>query len=384
MKPLHWLQSVRNQSAPDTGGGADTRYSRGRYAQSAILEEEGMNALKVAIVGASGYSGEELVRLLYRHPNVNIACITSRQYAGQPVGNVFPRFAELDLTFSAPDTDRIARMADAAFLALPHGLAAEYAKPLVDKGVTVIDISADFRLRDPALYEKYYDTRHPAPELLAKAVYGMPERYRDPLGDASLVACPGCYPTSVILATAPLLEQGLVESSGICSTSLSGVTGAGRKAKLPLLFAECNESVRPYGVTGHRHTPEIEQELAVAAGKPKLQVGFIPHLVPVSRGIHSTITARAAHSRVTGGTLHQALADAYEHEPFVRVLAPGSLADTKHVTMTNMCEIGVAFDERTGRVIVSSAIDNLTKGAAGQAVQCMNVAAGFEETVGLW
>jgi len=250
-----------------------------------------MEQAAIAIVGASGYSGEELLRLLQVHPSVTIACVTSRQYAGQPVGRAFPRFAESELSFVAPEVERVAAAANLVFLALPHGLAAEYAVPLLAKGCRVVDISADFRLRDPRVYEAYYQTAHPAPQLLTQAVYGLPERYRTQLSRARLVACPGCYPTSIILPLAPLLAAGLVQARGLAAASLSGVTGAGRKVDLPYIFPECNESLRPYKVTGHRHLPEIEQELAVAAGSDTIAVSFVPHLVPVSRGIHSTILA---------------------------------------------------------------------------------------------
>ncbi len=341
-----------------------------------------MNKANVAIIGASGYSGEELVRLLLRHPHAELTCVTSRQYAGEPLGSVFPRYAEAPLTFCNPDVDEIASKADVAFLALPHGLASDYALPLLERGLRVIDISADFRLRDLEQYKRYYNADHPAPELMAKTVYGLPERYRSQLAGASLVACPGCYPTSIILPTAPLLAAGLVETDKIAVTSMSGVTGAGRKVDLPYIFPECNESVRPYAVTGHRHLPEIEQELAAAAGAGQLAITFIPHLLPVSRGIHSTILLNARPG-TTVAAVGEALYRAYADEPFVRVLPHGKLADTKHVTLTNMCEIGFALDERTQRVIISSAIDNLTKGASGQAVQCMNIACGFPETAGL-
>ena len=343
-----------------------------------------MEKMRVAILGASGYSGEELLRLLLRHAGVEVTCITSRQNAGEPVGRVFPRFAESALRFVAPDVARIAACADVAFLALPHGTASEYAMPLLEAGVKVIDISADFRLRDTEVYARYYKTPHPAPELLSRAVYGLPERYADAIRTADLIACPGCYPTSVILPVAALLHAKLVETTGIEAISLSGVTGAGRKVDLPYLFPECNESIRPYAVTGHRHLPEIEQELAVAAGVPAnaIVINFVPHLLPVNRGILSTILLQARPG-TTAETAVECLRAAYDGKPFVRILNPGELADTKHVTMTNMCEIGCAFDARTGRLIVSSAIDNLTKGASGQAVQCLNLSMGLPEDAGL-
>lgn len=341
-----------------------------------------MDKIRVAVFGASGYSGEELLRILLKHPHVDITAVTSRQYQGQLIGQIFPRFGESSLRFVAPDVDQVAQFADVAFLSLPHGLASEYALPLVAKGIRVVDISADFRLRDAGTYETYYRTPHPAPQLLNEAVYGLPEVYRSRLPEATLIACPGCYPTSIILPLAPLLSEALVDTAGIVACSLSGVSGAGRKVDLPYIFPECNESVRPYGVVGHRHLPEIEQELAVAARGQSVTINFIPHLVPINRGIHSTIVARSRKG-AEEADLSRALATAYRDEPFVRLLADGNLADTKHVSNSNVIEIGVRYDRHTGNVVISSAIDNLTKGAAGQAVQCMNIAFGLDETTGL-
>jgi len=341
-----------------------------------------MTKIQAAIVGASGYSGEELVRLLLRHPNCELKIITSRQHDGQHIEEVFPRFAGHNLKFSAPDVKRIAAECDVAFLALPHGLAAEFAKPLVEAGVVAIDISADFRIKNTAKYKEYYKTDHPAPDMLARAVYGLPERYRKQIAQADLIACPGCYPTSSILPTAPLLAAKLALPEDIIISSMSGVTGAGRKVDLAYLFPECNESLRAYAPVKHRHLPEIEQELAAAAGMPEVAINFVPHLVPVNRGINSTIFLKVA----PGCTLDKITAayhDAYAAEPFVRVLAPGKQADTKYVIMTNVCEISYTLDEHTGRVIATSAIDNLTKGASGQAVQCMNIRFGNCETDGL-
>ncbi len=341
-----------------------------------------MSGITAAIVGASGYSGEELIRLLLRHPHCRIGVITSRQYDGKGVETVFPRFTGSGLTFRAPDVKAIAAECQVAFLALPHGLASEFAIPLLEAGVKVIDISADFRLKSTAKYKEYYNEDHPSPELLQKAVYGLPERYREKIKNADMIACPGCYPTSIILAASPLLEAGLVSSQGIVSASMSGVTGAGRKVDLPYIFPECNESVRAYGAIGHRHLPEIEQELANAAGVAELAINFIPHLVPVNRGINSTVILNAT-PECTVEKMTAAYSKAYDGERFVRVLKPGKTSDTKYVTMTNVCEIGYMLDARTGKVILTSTIDNLTKGAAGQAVQNMNIRFGFAETDGL-
>jgi N-acetyl-gamma-glutamyl-phosphate reductase len=341
-----------------------------------------MNRIRVSIVGASGYSGEELLRILRKHPAATISAITSRQHAGKDVASVFPRFAQSGLVFCEPRIDALQDSSDVVFLALPHGVACEYAAPLVAAGVRVIDISADFRLRDVSAYEQYYGRKHAAPELLAQSVYGLPELYREQLADASLVACPGCYPTSIILPTAPLLARQLVSLEGIVACSMSGVSGAGRKIDLPYLFPECSESVRPYSVVGHRHLPEIEQELARSAGVASLAVNFIPHLVPVNRGIHSTIVLKAKAGASEAGLL-AAVEERYGSERFVRILPPGELADTKHVSFTNVAEIGFRLDRHSGNVIVSSAIDNLTKGASGQAVQCMNLMFGRPEDEGL-
>ena len=341
-----------------------------------------MSKVRVAVFGASGYAGEELLRILLRHPTAEVVAITSRKNAGEPVSTVFPRFTGAPLTFVEPKVDEIAAKCDAAILALPHGLATEYAIPLLKAGVKVFDISADFRLKSAAKYKEYYKVDHPAPELLAKAVYGLPERYRDQLRTADLVACAGCYPTSSILPTAPLLAAKLVKPTGIAVVSCSGVTGAGRKVDLPYIFPECNESLKAYGVVGHRHLPEIEQEMAFAAGVPEVAINFIPHLAPMNRCINSTILMDAADG-CTLEKIGEVYEQAYGNEQFVRILPAKRCADTKYVSMTNTCEIGYNLDPHTNKVIVTSVIDNLTKGASGQAVQCMNIRFGLDEAAGL-
>ncbi|MCH2206354.1 MAG: N-acetyl-gamma-glutamyl-phosphate reductase [Lentisphaerales bacterium] len=338
--------------------------------------------IKAAIIGASGYSGEELLRILLKHPEVEVICITSRQYAGQPIGDVFPRFAESSLKFSSPSIEEIVATSEVAFLALPHGVAAEFAVPLVGAGLKVIDISADYRLKSEAKYLEYYKAEHPAPALMQASVYGSPERKREDIAKANLVACPGCYPTSIVLPLYPLLKDGLISTEKIIASSMSGVSGAGRKVAVDFIFPECNESVRPYGVVGHRHTPEIEQELALSADVDEVTINFIPHLIPVNHGIHSTIIA-GLKDGVTADQIQECWQKYYADEPFVRVLPQGKLADTKHVTYTNICEIAFACDPHTGNIILSSAIDNLTKGASGQAVQCMNIMFGLAEDSGL-
>ncbi len=352
-----------------------------------------MTKTKVAIVGASGYSGEELVRLLLAHPHVELDAVTSRQNAGQTLAQVFPRFGNhpraRSLRFSEPKPEMLAKAAEIIFLALPHGVAAEYAPPLLKLGARVIDLSADFRLRCPAIYKEFYSHEHPSPDLLGQAVYGLPEVYRDRIKAASLVASPGCYPTSILLPTIPLIRSGLVKSTGIIADSLSGVSGAGRKAELDYLFVECNESVRPYGVPKHRHLSEIEQELSLAVGT-SVTIQFTPHLIPVNRGILTTLyLAPEKHfgdpkvMNELGQEVSACYQSAYGKEPFVRLLDSDVLPDTKNVVGTNVIEIAWRLDPRTGRLLVMSAEDNLVKGASGQAVQSMNIMCGFPETAGL-
>ena len=352
-----------------------------------------MKTKKVAIVGASGYSGEELVKLLLNHPHADLVAVTSRQNAGQTLAQVFPKFAShpkaKELRFVDPNAELLAKQADIVFLALPHGVAAEYAVPLMNAGSIVIDLSADFRLKSAEVYKEFYTHDHPAPELLAKSVYGLPEFYRDQIKKATLIASPGCYPTSILLPTLPLLKAGLIKPHGIIADSHSGVSGAGRKAEVDYLFCECNESVRPYGVPKHRHLSEIEEQMSIAAGT-KVIIQFTPHLMPVNRGILTTLyLAPSEHfSDATGAAkvgeqITACYAKAYGSEPFVRVLEGKALPDTKNVVGTNVCEIAWRLDPRTGRLIVMSAEDNLTKGASGQAVQSMNILCGFPETSGL-
>lgn len=344
-----------------------------------------MHLEKVAVVGASGYSGEELVRLLIGHDGVELVALTSRQLAGQTVEQVFPRFAGTRYARLAFIESEIARIVETGarfvFLAVPHGVAAEYAGPLLAAGLRVIDLSADFRIKDAAVYREFYGEAHHAPELSAMSVYGLPEIYREQIKGAQLVASPGCYPTSIILPLHPLLARRLIKPHSIVACSMSGVSGAGRNAKVDYLFAECAGSLRAYSVPKHRHLAEIEQELSAAAGE-KVTLDFAPHLVPVRRGIHSTIFCAPAEG-IELWHIANALRESYGREPFVRLLGETALPDTKNVTRTNFIDIAWRHDPRTGRILLLSAEDNLTKGAAGQAVQSLNVMCGQAETTGL-
>lgn len=348
---------------------------------------------RVAILGATGYSGEELVRILLQHPSVDLVLVTSRPNAGQSIAQVYPRFAHLakarSLRFVEPDAAKVAREAEVVFLALPHGVAAEYALPLLEGGCRVIDLSADFRLRDANVYQEFYGHEHPAPEWLSKAVYGLPEVYRDRIRNASLIASPGCYPTSILLPLLPLVRDRLIHPASIIANSMSGVTGAGRKAELDYLFCECNESARAYGVPKHRHLSEIEQELSIAAGEG-VTIQFIPHLIPVNRGILTTLYAApaadlrdAAARDGFGSAVAESWRKAYGAEPFVQILEGKNLPDTKHVVGGNQIQMAWRLDPRTGRLLMFSAEDNIVKGAGGQAVQSMNILCGLEETLGL-
>ncbi len=340
-----------------------------------------MHVEKVAVIGATGYSGEELIRLLSRHPGVDLVCLTSRQNAGKSLEALYPRFRNRKfggLAFAPSDAGAVAASgAKSAFLALPHGLAAEFAEPLLNAGLKVIDLSADFRLKDAEVYKEFYGAPHPAPGLLGRGVYGMPELHREAIRRADLVASPGCYPTSVILPLYPLLKRRLIDPASIVITSLSAVSGAGRKAELDYSFVECNESVRPYSIPKHRHLPEIEQELSAAANE-RVTVNFTPVLVPINRGILTTI-----HAAALSPGIGEAMEEAYAGEPFVRLLGESSYPDVKNAAHTNFIDIAWRRDPRTGRVILLSAIDNLVKGASGQAIQSFNLMHGWPESTAL-
>jgi N-acetyl-gamma-glutamyl-phosphate reductase len=336
--------------------------------------------IRAAILGASGYTGADIIRLAARHPHVTIAALAAKGHAGQPLAQVFPHLARLNLPplITADEVDW--RNVDVVFCGLPHGTAhAEIAK--LPERVKVIDMSADFRLRDPRTYAEWYGGEHSAPELLREAVYGLTEHNAEAIGSARLVACPGCYPTAVLLALLPLVKSKLIETSELIVDAKSGVSGAGRTLKQNILFSEAGEGLSPYGIGSHRHIPEMEQELSAAAGE-RVALNFTPHLVPMSRGELCTIYVKLAKSRNVAD-LREALRKAYADSAFVFVVEDGVIPATQHVRGSNDCHIGVFADRLPGRAIVVSAIDNLVKGSAGQALQNFNLMYDFPETLGL-
>lgn len=337
--------------------------------------------IPIAIIGSTGYTGLELVRLLTQHPRVTIKALTSRQYAGKKFSDVYPAlFGQCDLVCEKLNVARIAKQVRAVFICLPHHDSMPVAASFRSKGVRVIDLSADFRIKDHATYEKWYG-KHTQKKLLKEAVYGLPELYRAEIEKAKLVASPGCYPTSILLALAPLIKAKLIKLEGIVADSKSGTSGAGRAALVGNLFCEVNDSLKAYKVAAHRHTPEIEQELSVLAGR-FVKILFTPHLVPMDRGIFSTIYCQPKRKTSTKDLLW-AMDYFYKKEKFVKVLPAGHLPSTKNVRGTNNCHLSAVLDSRTQRIIVLSAIDNLTKGASGQAVQAFNLMFGLQETMGL-
>lgn len=352
-----------------------------------------MTKVRASVIGATGYVGAELVRLLSRHPGVRLGVLTSESHAGQRVGEVYPHLegyagdagnvsGATTPTYVQADVDAIAEVSDAVLLALPHGHAMDLAPALLEHGLKVIDLGADYRLADSKVYEEWYGQAHRSPALLDEAVYGLPELHRDRMVHARLVACPGCYPTATALAVVPLLAAELMEPGSLIVDAKSGVSGAGRGLALGVHYAEVNENLKAYNIAGaHRHTPEIEQELSAWAGRP-LKITFTPHLVPMTRGILATVYAD-----LRPGVEEEDIMDAYrrfyDREHFVNVLGPGRLPQTKEVYGSNHCRIGFAVDRRSGRVVAVSVIDNLVKGAAGQAVQVLNVLSGLPEPSGL-
>ena len=334
--------------------------------------------IKVGIVGGTGYTGVELLRLLAGHPQARLMAITSRKEAGMPVADMFPSLrGRVDLAFSIPEEAPL-HQCDVVFFATPHGVAMEMAPALVKAGVKILDLAADFRLKDIAQFEKWYKMPHSAQELLAEAVYGLPELNRTAIKTARVIGLPGCYPTSVQLGFKPLLQEGLIDPMHLIADSKSGVSGAGRKAEIGALFSEAGDNFKAYGMSGHRHHPEIVQGLTRMAGK---EVGliFTPHLTPMIRGIHSTLYARITKE----ADFQRLFEETYRGEPFVDVMPAGSTPDTRSVRGANTCRLAVHRPAGGDTLIVLSVIDNLTKGAAGQAVQCMNITCGLAETTGL-
>jgi len=334
--------------------------------------------IKVGIVGGTGYTGVELLRLLALHPQVSLRVITSRADAGTAVSQMFPSLRGfVDLLFVHPDEAHL-EQCDLVFFATPNGIAMQQVRALLESGVKVIDLAADFRLQDIASWEKWYGMTHTCPDLVAEAVYGLPEINREKIKSARLIANPGCYPTAVQLGFIPLLEAGVIEAGSLIADAKSGVSGAGRKAEIPALFAEAGDNFKAYGVAGHRHLPEIKQGLALVTGGD-VGLTFVPHLTPLIRGIHATL-----YGKLTRNVDLQALFEQrYSHEPFVDVLPAGSHPETRSVRGSNRCRIAVHRPQGGDTVVILSVIDNLVKGAAGQAVQNMNIMFGFDENAAL-
>lgn len=341
--------------------------------------------IRVGIIGASGYTGVELIRILGNHPHVNISILTAQRFAGRKVDDVFPSLSGCIspkyATFLDLNPEHVLAESDFVFIALPHGASYQVIPEILARGKKVVDLSADFRLKDPALYRSWYKIDHPRPDLLKEAVYGLTEIHRAKIRSAGLVANPGCYPTSIILALAPLLREKMIETETIIADSKSGVSGAGRKGDLAYSFPEIAEGLKAYGFPAHRHTPEIEQELSLLSGE-RITMNFTPHLIPINRGILSTIYVRPKAPQ-TFAKLSDLYHDFYANERFITIAPEGSYPSTNEVKGSNSCHIGMAVDERTNRVILISVLDNLVKGASGQAVQNMNVMLGLDEAVGL-
>ena len=338
--------------------------------------------IKAGIIGSTGYTGAELVRILSFHPNVQLAGLTTQSYAGKQFWEVYPHlYKHVEMVGQQLDIEELVDRCDVVFTALPHGHSMSVADEVQRRGKKLVDLGADFRFDEVNVYEQWYKMDHSQPNLNQQAVYGLPEIHREKIKGVQIVANPGCYPTSIILGLAPLLKNGLVDPNSIIADSKSGVSGAGRNLSLTAHYCEVNESIKAYNVGQHRHTPEIEQELGKLAGGP-LVVSFTPHLTPMIRGILSTIYA-GLKGKISMDEINGLYNEFYAGSPFVRVLPPGMLPATKFVCGSNHCDIGLVVDERTGRVVIVSAIDNLIKGASGQAIQNMNVLFGLPEETGL-
>lgn len=341
-----------------------------------------MQKIKIGIIGGTGYTGVELLRLLVVHPNAEVVLITSRSEAGKPVAELFPSLRGFtDLAFSKPEPSSF-NDCDVVFSATPNGIAMTHARELLENGVKLIDLAADFRIKDIDVWRRWYGMDHACPELIEQAVYGLPEVNRQRVKSASLVANPGCYPTATTLGFLPLMENGLVEVSDLVADTKSGVTGAGRGASVANLYSEVNDSFKAYAVGGHRHHPEISQNLSLAANL-NVTLTFVPHLTPMLRGIHATLYANLLDANMPLEQVHELYQQRYKNEPFVDVLPLGSHPDTRSVKTSNMCRIALHKAGGSGKLVVLSVIDNLTKGAAGQAIQNMNIMFDIDEITGL-
>ena len=341
-----------------------------------------MTKIKIGIIGGTGYTGVELLRLLVTHPKAEVVLITSRSEAGREVADLFPSLRGfIDLVFSKPEPSSF-NGCDVVFSATPNGIAMTHARKLMEQGVKLIDLAADFRIKDIATWEQWYGMAHACPELVEQAVYGLPELNREKIQSASLVANPGCYPTATTLGFLPLVEHGLVDLSDLIADTKSGVTGAGRGASVSNLYSEVADSFKAYAVSGHRHHPEISQNLSDVS-KKQVNLTFVPHLTPMLRGIHATLYSQLHNPEQSLENIHDVFHQRFSNEPFVDVMPLGSHPDTRSVKTSNMCRLTLHKAGGSGRLVVLSVIDNLTKGAAGQAIQNMNLMFGLDETTGL-
>ncbi|NLK00781.1 MAG: N-acetyl-gamma-glutamyl-phosphate reductase [Clostridia bacterium] len=338
--------------------------------------------IKVGIVGATGYTGAELVRILHGHPKAEITVLTSRSHEGENIEDIYPNLRGcVDHSLSGQDLDKVISISDVVFVALPHGLSVPIVKKALEAGKKVIDLGADFRLKDAEVYKQWYGLEHGAPNLLENAAYGLPELKLEEIKDAQIVANPGCFPTGVILGLAPLLDKGIIDPKSIIADSKTGLSGAGKTPTDINIFVECNENAAPYAVNGHRHRPEMEQELGWVSGD-EVQINFIPHLVPITRGILSTIYGGLT-SSVEAGQVREIYEDYYSGAPFIRLLDENIWPHTRWVKGSNFCDLNFFIDKGRNRITIVSAIDNLFKGASGQAVQNMNIMFGLPQDMGL-
>ena len=348
-----------------------------------IIKNRGDNMIKAGIVGATGYAGQELVRLLSKHPDVIIKALTSRSYTNQKFQNIYNNYTNIiDIECVNGDLKELAKQVDVIFLALPHGIASKQVNEEILKNVKIIDLGADFRFKNEEVYENWYGTKHENPKLLEEAVYGLSELNRDLIKEANLIGNPGCYTTCSILSLTPLIKEGIIKEDSIIIDAKSGVTGAGRSTSLGTLYSECNESIKAYKIASHRHTPEIEEQLNKVSSNGNINLVFTPHLIPMNRGI--LVTAYASlNKEVSYDEVKKIYKKYYGQEQFIRLLKDEVYPETRWVKGSNYCDINFKIDKRTNRIIVIGAIDNLIKGAAGQAVQNMNIMFGLKEDKGI-